>query len=152
MGIGLDYGGIGGNFIVYPSKNVGVFAGFGIMSKTVGYNFGLKFRAISDKKPFKIFPFVTLMFGKNALIVVTNGGGLNKSFHGLTYGLGVDFAFKDIKQAYWSVGFLIPSRSDAYDDYKRELRASNGVTFEKSDSPALFTLGYRIILGSKIKK
>ena len=50
LGLGLDYGGIGFNFSVFPQKNIGVFGGIGYAEIGIGYNAGLKIRKIAKKE------------------------------------------------------------------------------------------------------
>ena len=37
IGTGLDYGGFGGNVMIYPQRNIGIFGGFGYALAGFGY-------------------------------------------------------------------------------------------------------------------
>lgn len=77
LGIGLDCGGFGGNIIIYPQKNVGIFAGGGYALAGFGWNAGLKLRLISDSPDSKISPFLLAMYGYNSAITVVDKSSLN---------------------------------------------------------------------------
>ena len=70
IGVGLDYGGLGINYTVYPQTNIGIFGGVGYAIAGVGYNFGVKLRT----NPSRATPFVMFMYGYNAAIAVTDAG------------------------------------------------------------------------------
>jgi len=40
IGAGFDYGGFGGNLLIYPHRNIGIFGGFGYALAGFGYNEG----------------------------------------------------------------------------------------------------------------
>jgi hypothetical protein len=77
IGLGLDYGGIGGRITLLPSKNLGVFFGGGYAFAGFGYNAGLNFRATPDKQA----SFITnVMYGYNAAYAISGAPQLNKFF------------------------------------------------------------------------
>lgn len=49
IGVGLDYGGIGGSLLYYPHQNFGLFAGVGYSLTSAGVIAGTKLRLISEK-------------------------------------------------------------------------------------------------------
>lgn len=91
LGAGFDFGGFGGNVLVYPSKNFGLFAGVGYVIAGVGYNIGAKYRLVSKKETAKVFPFAVAMYGYNAAIGVSDAKQYNKFFYGTTTGFGLDY-------------------------------------------------------------
>lgn len=152
LGVGLDYGGLGINFLTYPSKNIGLFGGFGMANEEIGYNYGFKFRFFSDEIPSKINPFALAMYGKNTTIIIENKKSLNKSFNYPTIGFGLDVGFNYVKTGYLSFAILIPIRGEAYTEYKELLTSKHSVKFENSQIPINISIGYRLIIGSTIKK
>lgn len=50
VGLGLDFGGLGGNLLVCPGKNIGFFLGVGYAFVKAGFNAGMKVRFIPPKK------------------------------------------------------------------------------------------------------
>jgi len=91
FGAGLDYGGIGFKAEYLPSKYVGVFAGAGANFDKVGLNGGLSFKILPDKKS---TPFVTAMYGYNAVLKTkAPGSGVTtfaKTYYGFSAGGGYD--------------------------------------------------------------
>src|SRR5215467_12201607 len=81
LGLGFDYGGIGANVTVYPTKNIGLFFGGGYVIAGFSYNAGLRYRFIS-KKPSVVDPFFMAMYGYNAAVAVSDNKDLNKVFYG----------------------------------------------------------------------
>jgi hypothetical protein len=77
VGLGFDFGGIGGNFLVYPQENIGLFAGGGYTPAGFGYNVGAKFR-FATKSSSRFHPYLTGTYGYNAAIAVSNAAQYNK--------------------------------------------------------------------------
>src|SRR5262245_29607527 len=67
LGLGFDYGGIGGNITVYPQKNVGLIFGGGYVIAGFGYNAGVRFRLVKENSV--VDPFFMAMYGYNAAVV-----------------------------------------------------------------------------------
>ncbi len=149
LGFGFDYGGLGGNFSVYPQKNIGLFASAGYAFAGLGYNLGVKLR-LTPKKHFT--PFFTAMYGYNAAIVVSNSSNLSyanlsKLFYGPSAGIGFDLG--SVKRGYLSVAILVPFRSADVDNYIDQLKTNDGVQFKNNLLPVAFSIGYRFVLNNK---
>lgn len=141
VGLGLDYGGIGGNLSVYPSKNFGLFAGAGYALAGVGFNGGLKYRFLPDASA---SPFIMGMYGYTTAIQVSNAEDLNKFFYGPSFGIGIDSRGRGGKRGYWSLALVVPVRGSDVDNYIAYLR-TRGVSIS-SPSPVAFSIGYRFLL------
>lgn len=141
-GVGIDYGGFGGNLLVYPQKNIGFFVGVGYALAGVGSNVGIKIRHI--KTISKIRPFLTAMHGYNAAIAVSDAKSYNKLFYGTTIGLGIDTRPRKENNRYFSFGLLVPIRGSNIDEYLNYLK-SQGVTFKNALSPVAISIGYRFM-------
>jgi hypothetical protein len=146
IGYGLDFGGIGGNLVAYPQKNIGLFAGVGYALIGVGFNGGVKFRLVSGKSSAKVAPFLTAMYGYNAAISVSNATQYNKFFYGPTVGIGMDYRSNLMANGYWTVSLLVPIRGSSVDDYIDDLKNNHNIEFKNSLLPIALTFGYRIIL------
>jgi hypothetical protein len=146
VGVGLDHGGFGGNFMFCPTKRVGLFVGAGYAVAGPGLNAGIKLRFIPKKPSEQISAFLLLMYGYNAAIVVKNALKYNKFFYGPSLGFGLDLRLKPPKRVYWSFALLIPVRSSEVDQYIDDLKTKNGVEFKNDLSPLGFSFGYRFIL------
>ena len=145
IGMGFDYGGFGGNLTYYPNTNFGLFAGAGYAMDGLGYNAGLKIR-FNAKEANRIKPYITAMYGYNAVIVVKNQTNLNKIFYGPTLGFGVDFRQRPGRIGYWTIGLLIPVRFSNVENYMDDLEDNHNVEF-KDDLPTIgFTFGYKFVL------
>jgi hypothetical protein len=145
LGMGLDYGGFGGNLLVYPQKNVGVFLGVGYAMIGVGYNVGTKLRLL-PKRESGISPFFLAMYGYNAAIGISNAHELDKFFYGVNFGIGFDTGIKLTKAGYWSFALLLPIRSPDVDIYMDYLKQEKGAEFKNELLPFGISIGYRIIL------
>jgi hypothetical protein len=146
LGLGLDFGGIGGNFLVYPAKNFGFFAGAGYALAGIGMNGGIKVRQVPDNPEARVSPFLLAMYGYNAAIKVEGATELNKIFYGPTVGLGCDFRGRNQMRGYWSAALLIPFRRPEVDEYIKDLKNNHGVVFNNELLPIGFTISYRFFL------
>jgi hypothetical protein len=146
MGVGLDFGGFGANFLIYPVRNFGLFAGAGYALAGFGSNAGAKIRLISDKPESKLSPYAIAMYGYNAAIAVSNAKEYNKLFYGPSIGIGLDYRSRPEKKGYWSIALLLPFRSSEVDTYMDDLKQNHGVTFSNGLFPVGVSFGYRFIL------
>jgi hypothetical protein len=117
IGIGQEFGGIGGNIFYYPQKNIGLFLGIGDALADIGFNSGLKLRLVSSKHKSIFIPFIIGMYGYNTAVFITGTTQFNKLYYGTTVGLGFDFHAYQESKHYWTVSFLVPQRSSAVNDY-----------------------------------
>jgi hypothetical protein len=152
-GLGLDYGGVGLNFALYPHKNFGFFAGLGTALAGAGFNAGLKIRLIPKEGIKRITPFFTLMYGYNAAIMVQNRTELNKLFYGPTFGFGLDFRRSQKARLYTSMSILLPIRNAEVEDYMKNIEDEYGVSFKSGLFPIGFSIGANFILNKpKVNK
>jgi len=145
IGMGLDYGGFGGNLLIYPQKNIGLFAGVGYAMIGAGYNFGTKLRLV-PKRTSGMSPFLLAMYGYNAVIGVSNAHEYDKFFYGFSTGIGFDTGMRPGKAGYWTFALLIPFRSPDVDIYMDNLKQDHGVEFKNELLPFAISIGYRIII------
>jgi hypothetical protein len=143
LGIGIDYGGIGGSFLFYPQKNIGLFLSGGYAFVGFGYNVGIKLRYAEKMNTSKILPYLSFMYGYNAVIKVKNGEDLNKMFYGPSIALGIDAHFRRKSTGYWTFELIIPFRGTQVDDYTSELEKNHGVVFENKLPPLMISVGHR---------
>ncbi|RPH28087.1 MAG: hypothetical protein EHM93_19005 [Bacteroidales bacterium] len=146
LGMGLDYGGFGGNLVVYPGKNLGLFAGAGYNLLGLGFNGGLKIR-FNGESANKIKPYLLAMYGYNAVIAVKGETSLNKTFYGPTLGFGLDFRQRPGRKGYFTLALLVPIRSSEVKEYMDDLKENNGVEFKNELSPVSISIGYRLVIG-----
>ncbi len=141
LGLGFDYGGIGGQVIAYPQKNIGLFFGGGYVIAGFGYNAGIKLRlpgAVVD-------PFILGMYGYNAAIYVSDNTQFNKIFYGPSFAAGIDLHKRTASRGYWSFGITVPVRSSKVKAYMDDLKENYGVSL--SDLfPVGFTIGYKFTI------
>jgi len=145
-GFGLDYGGAGANFTIYPVKNVGLFAGAGYAFAGVSYNLGVKARLFAPAKAPKLQPSFIGMYGYNAAIMVSNSKDLNKLFYGPTIGAGLDLRLRKETKGYLSLGLFLPIRKGEVRDYLDYLEEERNVDITLRLIPIAFSVGYRYIL------
>jgi hypothetical protein len=142
IGLGQDYGGIGGNLIMYPQQNIGIFTGVGYAIAGTGYNFGVKLRLINEKS--SVAPYLIAMYGYNAALAVLNKSDLNKIFYGPTVGIGLDIGLKPNKAGYWSLGIYYPIRGNEVDNYINFLKTNYLLEMKNSLWPISISIGYKI--------
>jgi hypothetical protein len=142
LGIGLDYGGIGVNLLTYPTRNVGLFAGFGYALAGFGYNGGLKLR-ILNKPTAPAYAYILAMYGYNASVKVKGNSSYNRLFYGPSAGIGVETTANEQRRGQWSVALLLPFRGEDPENYINSLK-SVGVDFgNRKLFPVTISLGYR---------
>lgn len=144
LGIGLDYGTFGAKASGFPVKNFGVFAAVGYNLVNVGYNFGGIGRILPGKK---ICPYLTAMYGNNAVIKVIDANQYDKSYNGPTFGGGIELHFRS-NQNFMNFGLLVPLRSEEFYDDWDALRANPSI--ETSELlPVGISVGYHFTIGTQ---
>jgi len=146
LGLGMDYGGIGGSLLIYPQTNFGLFLGGGYALAGFGYNVGVKIRLITERHTSIISPYLIGMYGYNSAIVITNATDYSKLFYGPTFGFGMDFRSRRARIGYWTLAILFPIRGSDVSNYIDDLKNNHGATFSNDLSPVAFSIGYRFIL------
>jgi hypothetical protein len=115
LGIGLDYGAIGVQFQFRPEAHVALFAGVGYALVGAGYNAGVNFRILPDKRA---CPFISAMYGYNAVVLVKGASQYNQIYYGSSFGAGVELR-KRSRNHFWRIELLIPQRpAEFHDDYE----------------------------------
>jgi hypothetical protein len=152
IGLGLDFGGIGGNITIYPQRNIGLFAGIGYAYAGLGYNFGAKLRYIKKDKLKTITPYLLGMYGYNAAINVENAESLNKLFYGPSFGIGMDCRLDPRDNIYASLALLIPVRDSEVNEYIEYLEDEQGALMKNKLYPVGISLGMIFILNRPKRK
>jgi len=145
FGLGQDYGGVGGNLLYYPQRNVGLFCGLGYNLAGVGFNLGVKSRIGIGSSKSHVMLYALAMYGYNAVVKVSNAPNLNKVFYGPTVGAGLDFKPMKYSDDYVSVSLFVPLRSSEVQEYMDYLEQAYNVEFEQGLFPVTFSIGYRIV-------
>jgi hypothetical protein len=112
MGAGFDYGGIGVKFEYLPVKHFGLFGGFGHNFLGVGYNAGITYKILPDKKN---SPNIIAFYGYNATLQVKGlppGKSLDATSYGITIGINFDVKTKNGDKL--SFGLFVPFRSSKF--------------------------------------
>jgi len=146
IGMGMEYGGFGGNLTVYPIDFVGIYLGGGYALAGFGYNAGVKVRFISREKYSIVNPYLHAMYGYNASIKIQDADEFDKLFYGPTFGFGLDFGPRGPKKGYFTLAINIPIRSSEVNDYMDDLEENHGVEFETGLLPIAFSVAYRVTI------
>jgi hypothetical protein len=144
LGLGFDYGGIGGKLALSPSPSVDIFAGVGWNIIGAGLNGGLTYKFMADKR---VNPYISAMYGYNAVIYVDGSKERNKAYYGPTIGSGIQLHRKNGK--FWNFGFTIPFRSKEFRDDYDALRNDPNIIIQNGDSgppPFGISIGYHFPL------
>jgi hypothetical protein len=143
FGLGMDFGGIGGNLLGYPHKNIGLFGGVGYAFAGMGFNAGTKIRFSPPSA--RTNPYAIFMYGYNAAVAVMDASQHNKMFYGPTMGFGLDFV-NPSNTGYWTAALMIPFRSAEVSRYMDNLQKYHGIEFQNRLLPIAFSVGYRFKL------
>lgn len=138
IGIGLDYGGIGGRITFLPLKRLAVFGGIGYALVDFGYNVGGQFRFLPDSRFCPTFGF---MYGYNGVIKVQNASEYDKIYYGTSISGGVEMHFGG-RDNYMNIELLVPFRSKTfYDDWDR-LKQQSNISIVSDPLPIAISIGY----------
>jgi hypothetical protein len=140
FGLGIGYGQMFGGFGIQLNyeaiTNLEIYSGLGYNLSDFAYNVGVKYRFTENRTR----PFLTAMYGYNAVVLVPDISNLNKSFNGATFGFGIDLKSRK-NDNFWTFAALIPLRSDEVEDYKKILSNNYNLTFTDF-FPITISVGY----------
>jgi len=137
IGLGIDYGGIGGRFAFRPSPKAMLFAGLGYNLNEVGYNVGAAWRLAPGKRT---VPYLGAMYGYNAVVVVDNQSQPSYTFNGPSFTFGLEFHSRKNASNYFNLEILLPLRSNDFHNYVKVLKMIGYSVTEPW--PIGFSLGY----------
>lgn len=137
IGLGMDYGGLGGRFAVRPAPPVALFAGLGYNLAGFGYNVGASWRISPGSRT---VPYFSAMYGYNAVVVILDQSSLSKTYYGPTVGFGLEFHARRNPANYFNLEILMPFRDSAYEGYLNNLKFL-GYQFSEA-WPVGISLGY----------
>jgi hypothetical protein len=142
IGMGLDYGGLGGKLSFVPTPNVAIFGAIGYNFNGAGYNGGIIFRMAPNKK---VCPYATVMYGYNA-VIVTEGfqNNASKTYYGSSFGAGIELHRRD-KNNFWNFELLVPIRSTEYRRDVNILKNDPNIDFTEA-LPITISVGYHFAL------
>lgn len=139
LGVGLDYGGLGGKFTFLPGEKVGLFAGLGYNLDGAGYNLGALYKFSTDKR---VRPYATAMYGYNGVISVEDSDGNTEAetYYGFSLGAGIELKSRKNEKNFWNFELLIPFRSSEFHD---DLDTLKDIGYDVTDPwPINFSIGY----------
>lgn len=138
LGIGLDYGGLGGRITFLPTKRLAVFGSVGYALVSAGYNVGAQVRFTPDNK---ICPTFGAMYGYNGVIKVENAARYDKMYFGTSLSGGMEIHFGG-RPNFMNVELVVPFRSKAFYDAWDSLKSQPNVSIVADPLPIAFSIGY----------
>jgi hypothetical protein len=135
FGMGIDYGGFGGRLTYMPIKNFGLFGGLGYNLNSLGYNVGANWVLAPNKK---VVPYLTGMYGYNAVMIVTGDLEKKTTYYGPSFGAGIQVPRGD--RSFWNFELLVPLRPSAYNNDVDELKNMGAKV--KEVYPVAISIGY----------
>jgi hypothetical protein len=142
LGLGMDYGGIGGRISFMPVKRLALFGAIGYALADFGYNVGAQLRIIPDGKVCPTFGF---MYGYNGVIIIENASDLNKIYYGTSISGGIEIHFGG-KPNFMNIELVVPFRSQEFYDYWDALKQSGAIDAISDPLPVAFSIGYHFAL------
>jgi len=146
FGAGMDYGGMGIRASFFPIKYVGAFGCFGYNFVGLGYNAGAIIRVLPDKR---VCPYLTGMYGYNAVIYVKGAEKYNKIYYGPSVGLGIEFRSK--KKNFFNLEIVLPFRPDSFSRDFKTVKNDPAINITSEPLPVAFSIGYHINFGNMEK-
>ncbi|MDM1046059.1 hypothetical protein HX004_14610 [Myroides sp. 1354] len=138
LGLGLDYGGIGGKIEYLPVKNIGVFAGLGYNLEEAGWNIGASYK-IKASERLSVNP--TVLYGYNGVLKVDGASEYNMVSYGMSFGVNVDIHVGKQGNKI-TTGFFIPVRSQKFRDNYDAVKDDPYISMDNELFPFTVGVGY----------
>ena len=146
FGLGMDMGGVGATVSISPHKNICLIGGAGVQLNGLCWNAGMKIRTIAMQKGEDVLPYFIALYGVNTVYSVIGNPSLNKTFNGLSAGIGVDIMANAKNHNYWSFAVIYPIRSKETVAYRTTLVASGNDWFYNKPLPITISVSYRFMI------
>lgn len=138
LGIGLDYGGIGGRVTFLPLQRLALFGGIGYALVDFGYNVGAQFRFAPDKT---VCPTFGVMYGYNGVIKVQGATKYDKVYYGPSISGGIEIHFGG-RDNFMNIELVLPFRSDEFNNDWDFIKQQSNISVESDPLPLAFSIGY----------
>lgn len=141
VGLGLDYGGIGGRVSFFPkSKGVqpGIFIAAGYAISGIGFNAGLLASFAANKK---VSPTLAAMYGYNAAIKVIGASQYDKLYYGPSVALGFKIRSSGINAGFIHIELVLPFRSSQFENDIDNLINNPAIDIRRP-TPVAISIGY----------
>lgn len=143
FGLGIDYGGLPGGSLMYsPLRKVSFFSGIGNGFVGVSYCAGIKLKGSFGNNQ-GVVPFVSGMYGTNAVVRIVDPRPLSRIFSGVTVGAGLEIHLRPTSGNHFSCTVLFPIRKPAVGEYLDFLETRYGMIYTSKLSPVLLSIGYQ---------
>jgi hypothetical protein len=139
LGLGTDYGGIGAQVQCRPAPPLVIFAGGGYALAGFGYNVGVQGRILPEAK---WCPFLSAMYGYNAVIVVQGADKYNQLYYGPSIGAGVEVHRRNNPDNFWRFELILPFRPQAFQDDLDALKKNPVIDITSEPPPFSFSVAY----------
>ena len=141
LGLGMDFGGIGGKLELMLLDYVGFFGGVGYNFNGVGINTGILFKALPKKK---VTPYFFGMYGYTGVVVIQNASEYNLTDYGVSLGGGIEIKTRNLNA--WQIGLILPFRSQMFENHYQELKDNPDISLPGELSPIGFSIGFKIMM------
>jgi len=139
LGAGIDYGGFGGRFTYLPAEKFGLFGALGYNMESVGFNGGILYKFIPEKK---VTPTISAMYGYNGVIIVKGASEYNGTYYGPSLSAGVEWKVGNNPKNYWNLELIIPFRSQEFTDDWDAIKDNPDFDVQNDILPVAFSIGY----------
>ncbi len=138
LGFGIDYGMFGAKLSFHPVKYIALSAALGWNFIGAGYNGGISFRMLPDKR---VCPLLGVVYGYNTTYLSANSNE-SKAYDGFTIGTGIEL-HRASKPNFWHFGLNFPIRSDEFRRDENIYKQDPGYV---APIPVGITVGYHFSL------
>ncbi len=142
LGIGFDYGGIGGKLEYLPIKQLGLFGGLGYNLLSAGWNVGATYKILPNKR---VSPNLIAFYGYNGVTRVIGASKYDMVSYGMTIGGNLDIMLGKSGNKL-SVGLFIPFRSEKFMDNYDAIKADSNIEMQNDLLPVAISVGFNFVL------
>lgn len=141
IGIGLDYGGLGGRLTFIPGDasktSVGIFVATGFALNGIGFNAGMNLRLGQQR----LVPTISAMYGYNGVIKIIGAPEYDKTYYGPSVAIGFENKTRNSDDNFIHIELVIPFRPAAFHNDIKALQ-NNPALEISAPSPVLISIGY----------
>jgi hypothetical protein len=141
LGLGMDFGGVGGKLEYMFLDYAGLFTGVGYNFYGFGFNGGVMLKAMPSKD---FTPYLSGMYGYTGVVSIENASEYDRIDYGFSLGGGLEFKTKN--QNAWQIGIVKPFRSQQFLDHYQDLVDNPDIQISASLRPIAFSIGFKMVI------
>lgn len=141
VGLGMDFGGIGGKLEYMFADFTGLFLGAGSNFNGLGINGGVMIKPLHNRQ---VTPYLLGMYGYTGTVKIEGASQFNMTDYGFSTGGGIEIKTRNLNV--WQIGIVAPFRSQEFRDHYEFLKDHPDISLNNALLPIQISIGFKMLI------